>query len=207
VPFFCSAKRHNLHRAMLHRARIAAWRRTLPNNPLEDLHHRPGFMIRRAHQIAVSVFLEETGELGITNRQYGILFVLKHQPGIDQISVAKLLGLDRSTTGMVVAKLEQAGLMERCVGTSDRRRHSLALTRAGEKTLERLAEPARRAQTRLLSAFTPPERTQFLALLDKLTRAFNDSTRVPLETDRGNGNGNTSPSGSGRIRLAAGSKR
>ena len=63
-------------------------------------------MIRRAHQIAVSLFLEETGELGITNRQYGILLVLKHQPGIDQITVAKLLGLDRSTTGMVLAKLE-----------------------------------------------------------------------------------------------------
>ena len=37
-------------------------------------------MIRRAHQIAVSLFLEETGEFGITNRQYGILLVLKAQP-------------------------------------------------------------------------------------------------------------------------------
>jgi DNA-binding MarR family transcriptional regulator len=177
----------------------------LPNNPLDDLRRRPGFMIRRAHQIAVSVFLEETGELGITNRQYGILFVVKQQPGLDQISVAKLLGLDRSTTGMVVAKLEQAGLVERCIGRSDRRRHSLALTPAGEKMLERLDAPARRAQTRLLSAFTPQERTQFLALLDKLTRAFNDSTRVPLEADRASAS--TAPSGSGRIRLAAGSKR
>jgi DNA-binding MarR family transcriptional regulator len=177
----------------------------LPDNPLEDLRHRPGFMIRRAHQIAVSVFLEETGELGITNRQYGILFVLKQQPGIDQISVAKLLGLDRSTTGMVVAKLEQAGLVERCIGTSDRRRHSLALTPAGEKMLERLDAPARRAQTRLLSTFTPQERTQFLALLDKLTRAFNDSTRVPLEADRANAS--MGPSGSGRLRLAAINKR
>jgi DNA-binding MarR family transcriptional regulator len=167
-----------------HHARITAWRGTLANDPLEDLRRRPGFMIRRAHQIAVSVFLEETGELGITNRQYGILFVVKQQPGLDQISVAKLLGLDRSTTGMVVAKLEQAGLVERCIGRGDRRRHSLALTPAGEKMLERLAAPARRAQTRLLSAFTPQERTQFLALLDKLTRAFNDSTRVPLEMDR-----------------------
>jgi DNA-binding MarR family transcriptional regulator len=156
----------------------------LANNPLEDLHRRPGFMIRRAHQIAVSVFLEETGALGITNRQYGILYVLGQQPGIDQISVAKLLGLDRSTAGMVVAKLEQAGLVERCVGARDRRRHSLALTRAGERMLERLAKPARKSQTRLLSAFTPQERTQFLVLLDKLTRAFNDSTRVPLKADR-----------------------
>src|SRR5712691_6230100 len=137
-------------------------------------------MIRRAHQIAVSLFLEETGELGITNRQYGILFVLKHQPGIDQISVAKLLGLDRSTTGMVLKKLEEAGLVGRCVG-NDRRRRSLQLTRSGEKMLDRLAEPAGRAQARALSAFTPRERTLFLQLLDKFTRKFSDSTRVPLE--------------------------
>jgi len=156
---------------------------TLRDMMLEDLYRRPGFMIRRAHQIAVSLFLEETGELGITNRQYGILFALKHRPGIDQISVARLLGLDRSTTGMVIKKLEQAGLVGRTVGARDRRRTNLTLTRAGERMLERLAEPAQRAQTRVLSAFTPAERAQFLALLEKLIHRFNDTTRVPLDRE------------------------
>src|SRR5215468_8184945 len=136
-------------------------------------------MIRRAHQISVSLFLAETGALGITNRQYGILFALRHKPGIDQISVARLLGLDRSTTGMVIKKLEQAGLVGRVVGASDRRKASLALTRAGERMLERLVEPAQRAQSRVLSAFTPAERAQFLGLLEKLIAKFNDTTRVP----------------------------
>ena len=141
-------------------------------------------MIRRAHQIAVSLFLEETGELGITTTQYGILLLLRERPGIDQISVAKLLGLDRSTTGMVLTKLEEAGFVGRTVGAHDRRRRTLALTRAGEKMLESLSEPARRARARLLSAFEPHERTQFLDLLAKFTRTFNDSTRVPLEAHR-----------------------
>jgi DNA-binding MarR family transcriptional regulator len=151
------------------------------NTKLDDLYRRPGFMIRRAHQIAVSLFLEETGELGITNRQYGILFALKHRPGIDQISVARLLGLDRSTTGMVIKKLEQAGLIGRGVGAGDRRRASLVLTRAGARMLARLAAPAQRAQARALAAFTPAERAQFLALLDKFIATFNGTTRVPLE--------------------------
>src|ERR1700722_8550934 len=94
-----------------------------PPDPLEELYRRPGFMIRRVHQIAVALFIEETGKLGVTNRQYGILFVLKHRPGIDQITVANLLGLDRSTTGMVVKKLEEDGLVARSVGVQDRRRH------------------------------------------------------------------------------------
>src|SRR5215468_1687239 len=95
---------------------------------LEDLYRRPGFLIRRAQQIAVALFLEETGDLNITSTQYGILFVIKRHPGIDQISVAKLLGLDRSTTGMVLGKLEEAGLVGRQVEKDDRRRHNLSLT-------------------------------------------------------------------------------
>jgi DNA-binding MarR family transcriptional regulator len=158
-----------------------------PTNPLEELYRRPGFLIRRAQQIAVSLFLEETGALGITNTQYGILLVLKQRPGIDQISVAKLLGLDRSTTGMVLGKLEKAGLVGRCVGTHDRRRRNLALTRAGTRMLEDLAEPARRAQTRVLSPFTAEERTHLLRLLEKFVGQFNGSTRVPLDADRAHG--------------------
>jgi DNA-binding MarR family transcriptional regulator len=155
-----------------------------PSNPLEELYRRPGFMIRRVHQIAVSLFLEETGALGVTNRQYGILFVLRHRPGIDQISVANLLGLDRSTTGMVLKKLEEDGLVVRTVEARDRRRHRLQLTRYGRTLLSQLSVPARRAHDRLLSAFAPRERTLFLVLLGKLTAEFNQSTRVPLDPHR-----------------------
>ena len=149
------------------------------NKTLDTLYRRPGFLIRRAHQISVSLFLEETGELGITNRQYGIMLVLRHRPGIDQITVAKLLGLDRSTTGMVLTKLQQAGLVGRVVGETDRRKRSLKLTPAGERMLARLKQPARRAQERVLSAFAPREREMFLDLLDKFAQKFNDTTRVP----------------------------
>jgi DNA-binding MarR family transcriptional regulator len=156
-------------------------RKTQPRTSLDELYGRPGFMLRRAHQIAVSLFLEETGELRITTTQFGILYLLKDRSDLDQISVAKLLGLDRSTTGMVLGKLEGAGLIGRTVGVTDRRKRSLALTPAGEKMLDRLKEPARRVQERQLAAFTPRERKLFLELLGKFTRTFNESTRAPLE--------------------------
>jgi DNA-binding MarR family transcriptional regulator len=155
-----------------------------PKSPLDALYGRPGFLIRRAHQIAVSLFLEETGELRITTTQFGILHLLKHNPGLDQISVAKLLGLDRSTTGMVLTKLEAAGLVGRMVGVNDRRRRSLTLSRAGETMLERLRAPARRVMQRQLACFTPRERRLFVQMLEKFTRTFNESTRVPLEAYR-----------------------
>jgi DNA-binding MarR family transcriptional regulator len=170
-------------------------------SPLDELYRRPGFLIRRAQQIAVSLFLEETGALGITSTQYGILIVLKHQPGIDQISLARLLGLDRSTTGMVLGKLEKAGHVGRCIGTHDRRRRNLALTRAGERMLEQLAEPARRAQMHALSPFTTEERAMFLRLLEKFVGEFNRSTRVPLGVHRAKG-----ARGIGRPRRLSGGK-
>jgi DNA-binding MarR family transcriptional regulator len=156
---------------------------SLADTALEELYRRPGFLIRRAQQIAVSLFLEESGALGVTNTQYGILMVLKHRPCTDQITLAKQLGLDRSTTGMVVDKLEHGGLVKRRVA-SDRRKRELVLTRAGERMLTQLGGPAQRAQSRVLSAFTPGEQVAFLALLEKLVGAFNASTRVPLEKRR-----------------------
>lgn len=182
-------------------------RKPLPSNPLDELYSRPGFMIRRAHQIAVSLFLEETGALRITTTQYGILRLLKYRPDIDQISVSKLLGLDRSTTGMVLQKLEDARLIGRRVGSDDRRRRTLRLTRAGERLLERLTAPARAAQERVLSAFEPQERAQFLRLLDKFTRTFNDSTRVPLEAHRSRDGAAVGSSPSSRRRHGARSVR
>src|SRR5262245_16283087 len=130
---------------------------TPQTNPLEELYRRPGFMIRRVHQIAVALFIEETGKLGETKSAYGVEYCLKTRPGLYQISVANLLGLDRSTTGMVLKKLEQDGLVARSVGAHDRRRHSLQLTKSGERLLSQLAEPARKAQARVLCVFTPRE--------------------------------------------------
>jgi hypothetical protein len=39
---------------------------SVPRGSLEDIYRRPGFMIRRAHQIAVAIFLEECRSSGLT---------------------------------------------------------------------------------------------------------------------------------------------
>jgi DNA-binding MarR family transcriptional regulator len=149
-------------------------------DPLQILYHRPGFMIRRAHQIAQSLFMEETGRLGITKTQYGVLFILNHHPGLSQITVAKLLGLDRSTTNLVAKKLEDAGLVSLDESADDLRQRVLNLTVDGRAMLRRLSEPVRRAEENILVAFNAEEKKQFVKLLDKFTHYFNAETRVPI---------------------------
>jgi len=144
-------------------------------------------MIRRAHQIGVAIFLEEARESRITPTQYGVLVILERRPGIDQNTLARLLGLDRSTTGLVVRKLAERRLIARVTGAADLRRRELKLTRAGTALLRRLVRSARRAQERLLSPLPARDRTRFLDLLTRLTEAFNRTTRVPVDYAAGLG--------------------
>jgi DNA-binding MarR family transcriptional regulator len=154
--------------------------RSQNRSPLDALYDRPGFMIRRAHQIAASLFSEEVGELGVTTTQYGVLWVLRSRPNLDQIGLAKLMGLDRSTTGLVVGKLAADGLILRRGDAVDRRRKVLVLTEEGRAMLSRLEHPARRAQDKVLSALTAQERKQFLGLLGKIIETFNNAVRTPI---------------------------
>jgi DNA-binding MarR family transcriptional regulator len=145
---------------------------------MEGLDDRPGFLIRRAHQISQAVFVEECESLDITATQFGIMSVLARFGALDQIGIARALGFDRSTTGLVVKLLEDRALIVRTPHPTDRRRHVLRLTAAGEK-LRRRAEPlVDRVRDRLIGLFTPAQAATFMTLLDKFTRSFDDA-RVP----------------------------
>lgn len=152
-----------------------------PNHGVDALYKRPGFLLRRAHQISVSLFMEEAGKHdATTTTQYGILVILRSCEGLDQIGLSKKVGLDRSTTGLVIKKLEGEGLIVRVDDPQDRRRKIIVLTARGERKLERLKEPAARAQEVALAAFEPDEARQFLQLLDKFVQRFNGVTRAPI---------------------------
>lgn len=145
---------------------------------VEALYKRPGFMLRRAHQISVSLFVEECA--GMTTTQYGVLVILRCCEGLDQIGLSKRVGLDRSTTGLVAKKLEDDGLVVRIEDPKDRRRKIIVLTAKGERRLEQVREGAARAQARALSAFSAGEAEQFLGLLGKFVDTFNGVTRAPI---------------------------
>jgi DNA-binding MarR family transcriptional regulator len=154
---------------------------TPPDDPsLREFYTRPGFMLRRAHQIAVAVFLEEAARWGVTTSQFGALFVLSRIEGLDIVGLGRRLGMDRSTSALVISKLEAAGWVAAEINPVDRRRKTLKLTDAGRAVLEELAAPAHSSRERLLSAFTPQEADDFLRLLEKFVGAFNGAIRTPI---------------------------
>lgn len=139
--------------------------------------------MRRAHQISVSIFMEETAALGVTTTQYGAMFVLKARGRLDQTSLSQLIGIDRSTTALVVRKLAERGYVDPISDPKDRRRKSLTLTPLGNEVLEALKAPAQRASEQALSVFTAPEQKTLLRLLKVFVDSFNYEARAPIIAD------------------------
>ena len=146
-----------------------------------DLEEMPGHHIRRLHQIAVAVFLQETEAHGITPVQYAALQTVVNSPGIDQRTLARTIGFDPSTIGGVVDRLEARGLLERQADPADRRVRLLQPTAAGRALLKAVVPGMLRAQRRMLEPLPPAERREFMRMLRTLVTANNALSRAPSE--------------------------
>jgi DNA-binding MarR family transcriptional regulator len=140
----------------------------------------PGLLLRRAHQIAVSNFYDTHGECGVTPTQSAVLDMISMQPGLDQITVGRILGLDRATSATVIRKLAAQKLIRRDDDVRDQRRRTLFITPAGRRVLARV--DIEKSRSILLSPFDADEAATFQRLLEKFVDSFNDRVRVPMES-------------------------
>lgn len=144
-----------------------------------DLYDQPGHLLRRAQQIAVSLFFDEISE-DITPIQYAVLRTIMEHPGVDQVTIAGLVAIDTSTAATVAIRLEEKGLLSRDIDPGNRRQRQLHLTRQGEHLLESLIPAVHRLHQRILEPFSDAESRQFMKLLAKLVHVNNDHSRAPL---------------------------
>ena len=133
-----------------------------------DFQHAPGHLVRRAHQIAVAVFMEETGGFGITPVQFAILNALMDDPGEDQVTLSARVAFDAATSGSVIGRLEAKGWLRREPDARDRRRKLLWVTPQGEAAALQMKRAVAKAQGRILGPLQAEERAQLVALLAKL---------------------------------------
>ena len=148
----------------------------------QNLDELPGYYIRRLHQIAVAIFLQETEAHGLTPVQYGALSKVGLTPGVDQRTLARSIGLDTSTIAGVIDRLEARGLMQRNASPEDRRVRLLRLTTEGQKLLQAIEPDMLKAQQRILKPLPAAERHAFMRMLRKLVAANNEMSRAPSET-------------------------
>ena len=133
-----------------------------------DFQHAPGHLIRRAHQVAVAIFMEETGNFDTTPVQFAILNALIDDPGEDQVTLAGKVAFDAATFGSVIGRLESKGWVRREPDVGDRRRKLLWVTPEGEQAALRMKRAVAKAQNRILGPLEAAERRQLVELLGKL---------------------------------------
>ena len=148
----------------------------------DDLYDQPGHLIRRAQQIAVSIF-HSTFQYEVTPVQYAVLRVLEDNPGIDQVTLARLCALDTSTAANLAVRLEARGLVQRTVPVKSKRFRLLQLTRRGMALVKRLNPSGRRVSRHLLQALDKKEQKVFLRLLRKFVHLNNEESRAPLDRE------------------------
>jgi MarR family transcriptional regulator, lower aerobic nicotinate degradation pathway regulator len=145
---------------------------------LSRLYGRPGFLLRRAHQISAAVFEDACREVALTPAQFGVLTVLQSHPGLGQSSLARALGFDKVTVLRVLRGLEARGLVTRGADVGSRRKVAVALTAQGAVLLKCAQKPAEQACKRLLAPLDRAQQGEFLRLLELLTGGLEDEARA-----------------------------
>jgi DNA-binding MarR family transcriptional regulator len=151
---------------------------------LSRLYARPGFLLRRAHQISAAVFEDECRALAITPAQFGVMTVLGAHPCMDQSSLARALGFDKVTVLRVLRGLEGRGLVERTPSPTSRRQLSICLSAQGQALLAEAQHAAEAAYDRLMSPLDPDQRQQLVGLLALLSEGLESHARAPFVPPR-----------------------
>ena len=114
--------------------------------PLNILYSKPGHLIRRAHQIAVALFMEECAAYDITPVQYATLVAIRETRGLRPSSFRRSWHSIRlpSARSSNVWKLKK--LVSRRMTAADKRAKCLFLTKEGQALLEAVEPAVMRSQ-------------------------------------------------------------
>lgn len=101
-----------------------------------------------------------------------ILYQLSVNSGITMKELAKKINRDKSTTTVLVRKLEQAGLVKIEIDPGDKRNKLLSLTAQGNEYNQMTKKLSQELLSTFYKDFTPQEKEKFCAFLDRIKENF-----------------------------------
>ena len=131
------------------------------------LEHHAGFLLRRAHQRQVALFMEGAG-CGLTPTQFAALWKTVELGRVTQNLLGRHTAMDPATIQGVVRRLTARGLLQRTRDPLDRRTAVLAPTEAGIALIVQGVACAQRSHDSTLAPLTEDESRLFLALLRRI---------------------------------------
>ena len=143
-----------------------------------------GHLLRRCHQIAVAIFLDECEAFELTPLQFAVLESLRSSGPQDQVTLGGGVALDRTTISLVIRKLEQRELVRREKSAQDMRAKIVTITASGKDLTEAALRAVQSAQQRIVAPLDDAETGQLLQLLTKLAQGNNSLSRAPEKMQR-----------------------
>lgn len=132
------------------------------------LQQRPGFLIRRLHQIHAALFQESCAAFDVTPLQYSLLSALAVRGTADQTTLAVDIALDRTTTTGALKRLAARKFVERAINGDDRRARACKLTSAGRLLLAEIEAPARMAHLQTLGGLSKANQRLFITMMQQI---------------------------------------
>jgi DNA-binding MarR family transcriptional regulator len=136
--------------------------------PIGGIDEIVGLHIRLANGAVYRHFSDTFSDLGLTQKQVAVLWLIDDHPGIAQADIGRLLQMDRATVMAIVNRLQDRGLVERGASTADRRRQTLHLTVKGYAALVVARECIDEHEKWLKARFSPGEITLLIELLSRI---------------------------------------
>jgi DNA-binding MarR family transcriptional regulator len=164
------------------RGSMTALKRKLPDDAGEraiDFDELPtyvGYQVRRTQAKIFAEFEAELKDFEFTPGSFGVLTLIRANPGITQVTLAAAFGVDKSTMSPVIFRLEKRGLIRREVLASDRRCHSLFFNEAAEETFLAAREKIRSFEHNVAARLTNTEQYDLARLLVKLQGNASDKS-------------------------------
>jgi DNA-binding MarR family transcriptional regulator len=122
-------------------------------------------------RLSRDVYRRATEEvIGIRLKQFIALDYLREQGGTTQQQLGETLHLDKNNCVILLNDLEEDHFIERRRDPTDRRRHIVEMTPAGEQALERAEVKLETLEDEVIGSLTAEERAQLHALLAKALR-------------------------------------
>lgn len=130
-----------------------------------------GYRLSRVAASFIADFRRAMDGTGMRPVLFSMLAIVAENPGINQTSLGRMLGVQRANLVPLVNELLERALVERQTAANDRRAFALVLTDAGRGMLDECVGRVSVHEERMLAPLTRGER---VILLDLLTRLQDD---------------------------------
>ncbi|MEJ2456276.1 MAG: MarR family transcriptional regulator [Candidatus Thiodiazotropha sp.] len=124
-----------------------------------------GYAIRRAQMRIYDDFYATLADLDTTPTRFTLLLLIRENPGIRSVDLARALGVARSGMVRLIDELEQREMIAREVDQKDRRNQSLVLTSVGRRKLSLMEKTVEQHEARMTAGLSKSEREKLLELL------------------------------------------